>query len=262
MSKAHKFLVCVTEEVTVKKVKDVYFLFPLKNFCVGFTKEYTIEEIKDEAYIYINRMLNTKDIENLKPIISHLPNNIKGIVFEDLGVYELCKNLKIEKILYALHANCNSKTINTYLEKMDSVVISPDITYEQTKEILLKARKPLVIYGLGHLNFMYSRRPLLTNYANYYHYPVLRQLDILEEVSKTPFIVMENDYGTVFYDKYIYNASILKDLDNIKFVLINPLKTNLDTKDAIEAFLNGNDNDYTTGFLHQKTIYKVKKKGE
>ena len=249
-----KYLILATESITIKKVPNVYFLFPLKDYCVGFTKEFTLEQIKiEDAYIYINRLLNYNDIINLKKILTKIPPNIKGVVFEDLGVYECLKDLSLEKILYQTHSCCSIKTINTYLLKMDSVVISPDITKEETIEILNKAQKPLIIYGYGYLPCMYSRRTLNTNYANYYHYPKQKILKLEESVTNYPFLAVENKYGTVLYDNHLYNANTLKDNNNIKYILLNPFQTNLDVLDLINNFLNNQTE--ASGFLHKKTTY-------
>ncbi len=257
--KQPNFLIIVSESISLKKYDNVKYVFPLSSFCVGFTKTYNLNEIKvQDAYLYINRILNTSDFKNLQEIIKILPSNIKGIIFEDMGVYELVKHLNIEKILYALHANCSYYTINAYLEKVDSVVISPDITLEETKEILKNANKEVILYALGHLNYMYSRRLLNSNYAKYFNYEPKKILNLKENVTKMPFISLENEYGTVLYDDKIYNAHPLKDATNVKYFLINSVLTNLDTEDLIASFINDSLTNTTKRFLEQKTIYQLK----
>lgn len=261
--KMPNFLVLVTEEIKLEKKGKVNYLFPLKDYCVGFTKEFSLEEINmSDSYVYLNRILDTKSIENFQKLLPNLPRNIKGIVFEDLGIYELIKETTLEKILYASHANCSIKTINAYLEKMDSVVISPDITEEETKEILKNAKKPVIVYGLGHLPYMYSRRTLNSNYANHFHYQPSSVLELKESITKMPFFAVENHLGTVLYDKKIYNASSLQKEKNIKFILINPFQTNLSLEEALTFFLENIGPEFTTGFLHQKTIYRLKQTKE
>lgn len=257
--KLRKYLVIVSESISLKEYDNVNYVFPLSSFCVGFNKTYELEDIKvNDAYIYLNRLLDTSDIDNLKSLLSKIPNNIKGIIFEDMGVYELTKNLKIEKILYALHANCSYQTINAYLKQVDFVVISPDITLEETKEILKNTNKKVILYGLGHLSYMYSRRNLNSNYAKHFNYEIKKELPLEETVTKMPFISIENLYGTVLYDDKIYNASILQNEENVEAFLINSFHTGLDTLELIKAFEENNINNSTTRFLEQKTIYKLK----
>ena len=254
-----KYLVIVSESISLKEYDNVNYVFPLSSFCVGFNKTYDLDEIKiDNAYLYLNRLLDTSDIKRLQEVLKKIPNNIKGIIFEDMGVYELTKDLKLEKILYALHANCNYQTINAYLEKVDSVVVSPDITLNETKEILKMANKKVILYGLGHLNYMYTRRTLNSNYAKHFNYEINKELNLEETVTKMPFISIENEYGTVLYDDKIYNASILQNEENVFAFLINSFHTNLDTLELIKAFEENKINNSTTRFLEQKTMFKLK----
>ncbi len=258
--KLPKFFIIVTESIKEKELENVSFLFPLKNFCVGFQDTYELKEITAKhSYLYLNRLLDTESIALLAKTIKKLPKNIEGIVFEDLGVYELIKKRKLTKILYAQHANCSINTINTYLEKVDSVVISPDITLEETKEILKKASKPLIVYGLGHLSYMYSRRYLNTNYANHFSYQPKQILPLKETITKMPFIAVENEYGTVLYDDKIYYAKELLNEENVLGFLINPFLINQDASKIIESFQKDELNNNTKGFLYQKTIKKLKK---
>ncbi len=253
------YLIIVSESISLKEYDNVNYVFPLSSFCVGFTKTYELKDITiNNAYLYLNRLLDTLDTKNLKKIINNLPNNIKGIIFEDLGVYELIKDLKLTKILYMVHANCNYYTINAYLKKVDSVVISPDITLNETKEILKNTHKKLVLYGLGHLSYMYSRRTLNTNYALHFNYKPKKILNLKESISKMPFLSVENNYGTVLYDDKIYNGNLLKDEDNVLAFLINSFNTNLDTDELIKAFIYNKIDNQTSGFLNQKTIYQLK----
>ena len=257
------FLIIVSDSISLKEYDNVNYVFPLSSFCVGFIKTYNIEDIKvSNAYLYLNRLLDTLSINALKDILYNLPSNIKGIIFEDLGVYELVKDLKLTKILYTVHSNCNYQTINAYLKKVDSVVISPDITLDETKEILKMVDKKVVLYGLGHLSYMYSRRTLNTNYALNFGYQADEILKLNESISNMPFFSVENNYGTVLYDDKIYNAHMLKDEDNVLAFLINSFETNLDTDELIKAFLNNKIEKQTTGFLQQKTIYKLKQGGQ
>ncbi len=251
-----KYYVIANKSIKIVPKNDVNYVYPLKDFCVGYIDEYQIDEIKEEAYLLINRLLNTEDITKLQKILDNLPVNIVGIFFEDLGVYELIRNLNIKSILYASHACCNYKTINTYLTKVDSVVISPDITKEEVKEILNKTTKPLIIYGLGHLPLMYSRRTLNTNYAKHFNYPKEKVLELEEEVTKMPFFTVENQYGTVIYDKDIYNASILKNEKNIEGVILNSFNMAMEVDELINTFLNNLKGKEK--FLNQKTVYKLK----
>ena len=208
-----------------KKVPNVTFLFPLKDFSIGFKNTFALDEIKEEGYLFLNRILDNAGIEQFKNIISRIPSNIKGIVFDDLGILNvlLKSNLNLTKILFLNHFNCNYESINNFLEYVDSVVVSPDITIKEIDEIIAKTNKPLVLYTFGHVNIMYSRRTLITNYNNYFNRNVPNIASLEENVSKTKFKIMENPYGTVIYTEKPFNGLELLNRKCL-FNLINTYK--------------------------------------
>ena len=129
----NKLLVVITDlkQLSIlKKARITNFLFPLKDYCVGYPNTFRLEEIEEEGYLYLNRILDNTAYENLKDVLLTLPSNIKGLVFEDFGVIILAKelNLDLELILYQTHFATNHQSINENLEFVDSIVISTDIT--------------------------------------------------------------------------------------------------------------------------------------
>ncbi len=108
------------------------FLFLLKDFSVGYNS-YTLEEINklnvSNKYILINRVLDCDSIDNLRAVLKSI-KNIKGIVFEDIGVLELVKELKldIELILFQNHFNWNKDRINFWLDRYNSVCVRNELT--------------------------------------------------------------------------------------------------------------------------------------
>ena len=81
------------------------FAYPLEGFCVGMPNTFSIANISSDGYLFVNRILDNKGIDDLKIIFNKA--KVKGIIFDDLGVLELVKDLKIEKILYLSHFNTN-----------------------------------------------------------------------------------------------------------------------------------------------------------
>lgn len=233
----------------LKEESNITFLFPLQDFTVGFPNTFQIKDIKVEGFLFINRVLDNASITKLKEILMNLPSNIKGIVFDDIGVLNILLelNLSITKILFLNHLNCNYESINAYLDYVDSVVISTDITKEETLEILNKAKKPLVLYAFGHVNIMYSRRYLLSNYNKHFNKNVAKNSELEEHMSHQKFKIIENDYGTVIYTNEPYNGLSLSNSDNILYNLIN---TVLISPAEVLSILN------RTGNLETKYPYK------
>ena len=81
---------------TLKKESSITFLFPLEGFSVGYTKTFNIKEINVEGFIFVNRILDNTSIIELKKILKHLPKNIKGIVFDDIGVLNILQELNLQ----------------------------------------------------------------------------------------------------------------------------------------------------------------------
>ena len=238
---------------TLKKESSITFLFPLEGFSVGFIKTFNIKEINVEGFIFVNRILDNTSIIELKKILKHLPKNIKGIVFDDIGVLNILQelNLSITKILFLNHLNCNYESINAYLEYVDSVVISTDVTKEETEEILLKANKPLVLYAFGHVNIMYSRRTLITNYNKHFSKKVSLNSSLKETMSHKKFKIIENAYGTVIYTNEPYNGLSLSNKENILYNLINTVFLSNEEVINIINRKNNLDSDYPYKYLSE-----------
>lgn len=242
-----------------EKIPGVTFLFPLKGYCVGMECEYSLEDIPKESFLYVNRILDEKSIESFKKLVPSIESKIKGIIFEDLGIYELLKNSKLIKILYASHALCGLNTIETFLPMMDSVIVSPDITLEETKEIANKVDKNIGVFLFGRMPLMYSRRNLLTNYATHHEIQISDNEVIHEPVSNHDFLLVQNEYGTVFYDHKMIDQRLLLGLEHIEYYFINLEYIPVD--DLKEWFIDLENHkeipDTTTGFMNQKTIYRL-----
>ena len=255
--KNNKILITINNLEDINKLKELgmtNYVFPLKNFCVGIPNTFLVSEIKEEAFIFINRILDNDGIDELKKVLNNLPRNIKGIIFDDLGILQIIKDLNIEKILYLSHFNCNSESVNIYLDLVDSVILSTDITEDEIKRIINNAKKGVTLFTFGYVGVMYSRRLLIDNYSKYYN--LSKENPLVIENTDHKFLVYENEYGTYFYHNNIFDGRKLFDL-NAKYYFINSTFLSIDD---IENIIKGNNialnND--EGFLNKETIYKLK----
>lgn len=262
--KKNKIILLVQSEDLIQKLKEesnITFLFPIKGFSVGFPKTFDIEEIKENAFIFVNRIMDNQAILEFKKLLNKLPKNIKGIVFDDLGVLNVLMNTpnNLVKILYLNHLNCNYESINAYLEFVDSVVVSTDITFEEIDEILKKTIKPVVLYTFGYVNIMYSRRTLITNYNDYYKKKVANLASLEDTITSHKFKIIEDPYGTVIYTSKPFNALNLRNKDNVLYNLINTVF--LTDEEVLNILNNPLDLEdlYPYKYLSEKpTIVKIK----
>ncbi len=259
----NKFLVSINNLLDIEKYKKVgitTFLFPLEDYTVGYPTCFSITEINKiegiNKYVLINRILDCKDIDKLKTLLPKL--DIKGLIFEDIGIFNLAHklNLKYELIHFPNHFNTNYESINAFLEEgLTSAIVSNELTQKELEEISKKSLKPLIYHVFGYNLAMYSRRLLLDNYANYYKIPKTNPLIIEESISKHKFLVYENNYGTVLYDNKIFNGKDLLSLDNVLYFFINT--SFIDTETVIKFINNEYESTYN-GFLDQETIFKLR----
>ena len=253
MERINKLVTVTNREIIddLRNIPNVTLVYPLKSFCVGFTDYFDISEIDD--YVLVNRILDDNDLDKLESILNS--SNIKGIVFDDLGIIDIVANLDITKILLLDHLATNTKSINYYLEYVDSVVVSNDLTEEEIRNIVANVSKPLVINVFGLKTLMYSRRLLLSNYEMYHNLKEERIVDA--SIEDKYFKIVENDYGTLFYAKNYYNALCLLNLDNVLFFWYNPIF--LDNEKIIKLVLDNDITDINSEllFLDKKTYYKV-----
>lgn len=246
-------LVTVTNKEVISSLKkeNVTLLYPLQFFCVGYETYFNIDEIDD--YCLVNRILTDEDIEKLKETLSN--SQIKGIFFDDLGVIDAIKDLNIKKVLILDHIAANYRSINYYLDYVDSVVVSSDLTKDEIENIVSLAKKEVVISVFSLKGLMYSRRNLIKNYHTYYKLP--NENIINASIENKHFIAVDDELGTKFYAYPYYNALELLNLENVLFYWYNPIFLD---KDKIIKLVIHNDitnipNDKL--FLDKKTIYKV-----
>ena len=246
-------LVVVTNPDIINDLRanNIQLLYPLKSFCVGYNSYFDINEIDD--YCLVNRILNNNDINRLDKILHN--SSIKGIVFDDLGIIDIVKDMDITKILILDHLATNSKSINYYLEYVDSVIVSNDLTKEEIEYILNNTNKPLCIEVFGLKRLMYSRRTLLTNYEKYHAINLQDNIDA--SIDNKYYKIIENEYGTVFYAYPYYNALELLNNKNVLYYIYNPVL--LDSSKLINLVCNNDINDIPNSrlFLGEKTFYKV-----
>ena len=261
----NNYLLLVDNKSLISKIKksNITFLFPIEGFTVGFNHLFALEEIEEEnAYIFVNRMLDHKGILAFQNMLQNLPSNIKGIVFDDIGVLEVLKTTpnSLVKILFLNHFNCNSLSINTYLEDCDSVVVSTDITKDEVSSILAKALKPLVLYTFGHINIMYSRRKLITNYNEHFHVHAPLVSNLTNDL-KQQFKIIENEYGTVIYTKKPFNGLYMRGSNNVLHYLINTVfLDDEEVMNIINSTTNLTDKYDYTYLSENETIVRIKER--
>lgn len=242
-----------------KKAGITTFLFALKDYSIGYETTFTTNEINNlnvTKYVLINTLLNSKTIDLLKLVIKNL--NVDGFVFEDIGVLNILNELHIKskKILFMNHFNCNSISVNTWLNYCDSVVISNELTYSEYKYITDNVNAPVVLNTFGYNEIMYSKRKLLSNFYAKFNIQGSLSNIIEDKVTHIKFHLVESPLGTVALSEHIFDGRRLLNLNNVLFYYLNT--SFISTSDVLK-FINKEEVPNTdTGFLDKPTIYKLR----
>lgn len=269
----NKLIIIPNNIDNINKLKNVgitAFLFPVEKYSIGYNT-FSIDEInslKCNKYLLINRILNTKEIDDLIKDIN-LYTDIKGIFFDNIGICYALNSLNIEKIYYSMHSLTNYHSIDYLLSQgITSAVVSNDITLNEIKYISDNINDKLVYFLYGKSPIMYSRRNLVSNFNRHYNCSVTNPT-IIEKVSKKEFKLVDNNDGTIAYDNNYYNGLLLMntiDISKIKYYLVSLIDVNDgDVIKLIESIIE-NDNqkllslyiNTNIGFLNTETIYRVK----
>ena len=254
----NKFLVSLNnlEEIEIYKKEGINsFLLPLKDYTVGYPNTYSVSKINsinETKYCLINKVLDNKEIDNLEDILPTI--DVKGFVIEDIGLIRTLKGLSKEIILFINHFNCNYKSINVWLDYVDSVFVSNELTKEELLEIDKNVKRSVVYHLIGYNQVMYSKRKLVSNYEDYYHLPHTNYLHITDKMGSVKFTLYEDDQATVGYSS---KCALLDctDLNNSYYFYVN---TTFLSSDKVINMLNGKDTEVTdNGFMNKKTVFKI-----
>ena len=260
--KKTKYLVTINDINDIKDFKKVgisTFVFALKDYSIGYENTYSCEEINnidEKKYVLINQVLDNNKIDSLKKVLPNIKAD--GFIFEDIGLINVFKelNIKGEKILFMNHFNCNFESVNLWLDYVDSVFVSNELTYEELKEITKECKKKVVLHIFGYNQIMYSKRKLLSNYYIYNNKEVKLKNSIKDKASDNIFNVVEGLDGTIFLSSKVFDGRRLLDLENVLYYYVN---TSFVDHNTVMKFLNNEDIDNSDeGFLDRKTIYKLK----
>ena len=237
-----------------KKIGINNFLFALEGFSIGYNS-FDIKDIPEDSYILINRVLDSKDVDNLKLIKNDL-TKFKGIIYEDIAVYQIFKDTDIDLIWNQAHFGTNLSSINIWLDRVKSAIVSNEITSKEIEDIINGVKKPVVFNTFGKNMIMYSRRTLLSNFNKYNDLEKYNDMGLGENHTSNSFLVKETEFGSAFFNNEYFNyiefSKTLKD-DNILFYLVYNLDLPVDKMISIlDGEKYGND-----GFLNKKTVYRM-----
>ena len=244
-----------------KEIKDYIdaYLIPLKDLSINYTNTFTIEEIKEiqkinkEVFVIINKNIENKELDKLEETLKEIDKlNITGIIFYDIAIVELKKelNLKTDLVWNQEHLATNYSSVNYWYERgAKYAYLSSEITKNEIEEIRKNTKAKLMINVYGYIPMFTSKRHLVYNY--------LETFNIKEKGNKIykegkNYNINDEKNGTTVYTDYILN---LKENIDVDYYIYN---SNMIDEEKFKQILINNTEKEETGFLHKETIYKVK----
>lgn len=255
------------EDIDILLDKDIRgLIIGVKDLSI-YPFELSIEEIIDvanntdkEIIIAMNKMIHNKDLDLVRSILDKVKDsNIKKIMFYDLGIFNICKDMNIDKelILSQEHLNASKNSNEFYYNKgIGNVMITSDITYKEVLEVNNDTKMSVYYTVYGYLPIFYSRRYLLTNYFKYINKDKNDDTYYIFNDDRR-YMIKEYSYGTIIYSplvNLINEIDKIKDIDNLVIDL-----SYTDDIGVIDKFVNNEKMDDTnTLFFDKKTVYKLK----
>ena len=241
-----------------------------------------IHNLNKQIYINVNLIMHNEQIESVTNYLTFLKEiNVDGIIYGDIGIYMLARNLEInQKMLY------NPETLNTnnydqtFWASKDilGIVISKELTIEDIIKISENKKILTGIVGHGYLNMFHSRRPLIKNFLTFNDVeskPFIdnHNLTLVEEIRDEKYPVIEDNQGThIFRDKPMHSFSEFDKLKQVLDIFIidgifqdseylnNVIKdyylcNNKDKSKLQDKLVKKYETTHDTGFLYKKTVY-------
>ena len=279
----------LTKNIEELKIDVDSLIIGLKNFNSLNTLELELDDIKNfininkEIYISINKLISNNEIDELTCILKYFDNkNIKGIIFDDISVYQIVKenNLNINLIWGNIHQTTSYNSINTWYDLgVNKALTSPDITLNEIIEIKNNTNSELFVPLYGMFEIFSSRRFLISSYFDYINQKKEDNLYYINnKIINENYPIYEDKSGT-----HIINGTIMNGLDeyvellnnNVENILINSYMIDninevVDNFKVVRDMHENNNIDIekikelssilgnNKGFLNKETIYKVK----
>ena len=217
-----------------------------------------------DVFISINKLMHNSDLEHLRKVLNKLKSKNVKILFYDMAVYNIAKELNmIDKLVICQdHLNASILSNKFYYDMgIRGSYITSDITGKELLEIKNNSNMFIMFMVYGYAPIFYSRRYLVSNYLKYIKdnkngnkYKIISDTGI-------EYPINEEEYGTTIYTEREIN--LINYLDMLKDIDYIVMRSNMLDDDAfdsmVDKFINKEKmNETYLGFFNTKTIYRVK----
>lgn len=263
---------------------DNYILLGIEGYSINtFNLEYD-EIVKyidrsNNIFLSLNKNISNDKLDEVEKLLINVSKlNIKGLFYYDVSIVSIVNRLKlnINLVWSSEHYTTNYFTINYWNSYgVNKVFLSNEITVDEITEIRKNTNVELIGQLFGYIPMYASKRHAVKNYLNHFNLNLNSNKYYLFKEDKKYSIVDNND-GTVIYTNFILNGlREYLNLNNIlDYVLINGYeldtdkllkvvdifsKVNEDNIDVLDKEIMIMFDNLEKGFLHEETIYRVKR---
>lgn len=218
-----------------------------------------------EIFISLNKLMHNNDLEQLRMVLNTLKGRNVKILFYDMAVYNIAKELDMVDKLVICQDHLNASILsNSFYYNLGIIgsYITSDITGSELLEIKKNSKMNIMFMVYGYAPIFYSRRYLISNYLKYINDNKKGNNYSIVSDSGIRYPISEEEYGTTIYtDREINLINYLDMLKDIDYIVMRSNKIE-DNKfnDMVDSFINmdtSDDGNYE-GFFNTKTIYRVK----
>ena len=268
-----KYIVSINSHRELSNVlkKDISgIIIYLDKLSVNSSYYMTIEDLlktdfsNKELFICMNKIMHNADLDLVKKSLKSLKEINCTILFYDMAVYRLAKELDMTNklMIYQDHLNTSSHSHNFYYNLgIPSSYISSDITGEELFQIRKNYPGKIMFTAYGYIPIFYSRRYLITNYLKYLNLEKKNANYTIKNDQGEVYPIIEEPFGTTVYSSQPVNLiNKLSELINIDYLVLNGnLIAESEFLNIIDNFINQTKMaDCYLGFYETKTIYRVK----
>ena len=251
------------------------FIVGIEGFSIFQSLKLKVEDIKNintnkELYVFINKPIHNSELDDIKNILISLSKmNISGVLFEDIAIYKLNKdlNLNLNLIWASNHLPTNSYSCNYWNKKgCSGALLSTELMVTDFIDIKKNTNMNIFVYLYGYIPIFESSRTLITNYLKHVDKECNSNKYYMYEKICNRYYPIYEEYGNTFITEDILNGiNVVNELKDIDYIILNSLmhkeKEFNNVVDEYIEELNGkvfDKKDVFTGFLFKESIFKVK----
>ena len=251
--------------------KDIYgVMLYIDKISVNSSFYINVDELdkinfKDKKiFLVMNKIMHNGDLELVRENLSKIKSMDIKVLFYDIGVYNIAKDLKMvdKLIIYQDHLNASVYSNRFYSDLgINGSYISSDITGEELVEIKNNNKMEIYFTVYGYIPIFYSRRYLIKNYLKFIDKEqYCGKYSIVSDMGNE-YLINEEEYGTTIYSvKPVNLINYLDELENIDYLVMNSNGIDDDEfNKMVDSFINRDKiGDCYLGFYNTKTIFRVK----